>query len=87
MTMHRYNGPTIPEEGLYAGKLYTEEERVEIKRRACLSHGRRWQENQQDEYAGHRLYIKASVLIFAILVIMSIVMPIVENAVLIAALG
>jgi hypothetical protein len=86
-TMHRYNGPTIPEEGLYAGKLYTEEERAEIKRRACLSHGRRMQENQQDEYTGHRLYIGISVLIFIVLAAMAFVMPIVENAALIAALG
>ena len=85
--MHRYNGVTIPEMGLYAGKLYTEEERAEIKRRNCLSNGHRRLEDQRAEYAGHRLYIKASILIFFIMAIMAIVMPIVENAVLIAALG
>ena len=45
MTMHRYNGPTIPEEGLYAGKLYTEEERAEIRRRRCLPSLQRRQED------------------------------------------
>lgn len=83
-TMHRYNGPTIPEEGLYAGKLYTDEERTEIKRRSCLSHGRRMQENQQDEHAGHRLYVGVSILVFVIMAVMTFVMPIVENALTVA---
>lgn len=53
---------TIPGTGIYAGKLYTEEERAEIKRQNCLTHGQRMQEN----YEAHRVYIGAGILLYVL---------------------
>lgn len=78
MNMQNHAQPTVPGTGIYAGKLYTEEERAEIKRRNCLTHGQRMQE----AHADHQLGFGISVLIFILPIVLCVLGTIAEFALL-----
>lgn len=78
MTMQNHTQPTVPGTGIYAGKLYTEEERAEIKRRNCLTHGQRIVEAEED----YRFNRGISLFIFILPIVLCVLGTIAEFALL-----